>query len=99
MVGVKKHKTMSLTFDDIRAVGALLDLKYPGLLQDSKVNQWTVAHFIAAFGTAEQIVALHSTSPHLFQAVTLNGMTPFQIALEHGNVSTAVAILHFLFNW
>ena len=88
--------TTPLTANDIRAVGALLELKHPGLLRESRANHWTVAHFLAAFGTAEQVVALARTYPQLFRAVTLNGMTPFQVALEHDNVSTAVALLNII---
>jgi ankyrin repeat protein len=83
---------MSLAFEDIRAAGLLLEIKYPGCLQESKKYDWTVAHFLSAFGTAKHVVALFKNHPQLFQVKSLNGLTPYEVALEYGNVKTANAI-------
>ena len=81
------------TADDFRAVGMLLEMKYPGLLHESKVNHWTVAHFIAAFGTAEYMRQLCTSCPQAIYRLTFDGLTPLQVAIQYGNLGTAGALL------
>ena len=84
-----------LTPDDFRAVGSLLELKHPGLLKEPKAHRWTVAHFIAAFGTAEHMAQFCYSYPAAFSLLTSTGLTPLQVALQYGNYDTASVLLQW----
>lgn len=84
-----------LTADDIRAAGDLLELKHPGLLRDAKVKQWTVIHFVAAFGSEEHMIHFCKTCPQACLVVTADGLTPYLVALIYNNIKTASILLSF----
>lgn len=84
-----------LTADDIRAAGDLLELKHPGLLRDAKAKQWTVIHFVAAFGSEEHMLHFCTNCPQACLVVTADGLTPYLVALLYNNIKTAAILLTF----
>ena len=84
---------MMLTPNDFRAIGSLLELKHPGLLKEPKAHHWTVAHLIAAFGTAEHMAQFCYSFPTAFLLLTSTGFTPLQVALQYENHDTAAVLL------
>jgi hypothetical protein len=84
-----------MNVNDLRAAAALIELKHPGLLQKLKAQQWTLAHFVAAFGSAQHMAHLCAYFPHACKAITPTGLSPFMVALQYKNFETSAVLLHY----
>lgn len=81
---------------DFQAVGRLMELKRPGSLKKSKDYNWTVGHFVAAYGSGAHLSQLIEKYPGIFYYVTKDNKTLLEIAFEYNNISTASVLLRRL---
>jgi hypothetical protein len=93
---IKSQSMNQITPSDVRAAGALMEIKSPGLLQDSKYDNWTVAHFTAAFGTPKHMAEMCKWWPYICNIRTSSGLTPFQVAIKYNNKKTARVLFHHI---
>lgn len=87
-----------VSIEDLVVTRQLLALRHPKLFTVSRDQEWNIAHFVAACGTAPVMKELLQTYPQLFYTLTLDGKTVLQLALEYDNIEVARFLVIVLTN-